>query len=174
MTMRFTSKAVLEQLHGFQRATVEHGFRRLYLDGDSTRRFLVADETGLGKTHVARGIIAKTIEHLQDDDAVKRIDIIYVCSNIDIADQNLRKLMVSTVRRKTPATRLTMLVAQPELLEPLPDDALGHHRKRRGLDVVGDRLHGQDLGEAALLARKRTEEPAQLLHGAEHLGLVHP
>jgi len=124
MTMRFTSKAVLEQLHGFQRATVEHGFRRLYLDGDSTRRFLVADETGLGKTHVARGIIAKTIEHLQDDDAVKRIDIIYVCSNIDIADQNLRKLMVSTVHRKTPATRLTMLVAQPELLEPLPDDAL--------------------------------------------------
>jgi hypothetical protein len=123
MTERFTAKKVLAQLHDFQRATVEHGFRRLYLDDDSTKRFLVADETGLGKTHVARGIIAKTIEYLQDNEAIKRIDVIYVCSNIDIADQNLRKLTVTGKHRATPATRLTMLVAQPDLLRPLSDDA---------------------------------------------------
>ena len=123
MTERFTAEKVLAQLHDFQRATVEHGFRRLYLDDDSTKRFLVADETGLGKTHVARGIIAKTIEYLQDNAAIKRIDVIYVCSNIDIADQNLRKLTVTGKHRATPATRLTMLVAQPDLLRPLSDDA---------------------------------------------------
>jgi len=123
MADRFTAGKVLEQLHDFQRATVEHGFRRLYLDEDSTRRFLVADETGLGKTHVARGIIAKTIEHLQDNDTIKRIDIIYVCSNADIADQNLGKLIVTGKHRATPATRLTMLVAQPDLLKPVADDA---------------------------------------------------
>jgi hypothetical protein len=123
MTERFSAEKVLAQLHDFQRATVEHGFRRLYLDNDSTKRFLVADETGLGKTHVARGIIAKTIEHLQDNEAIKRIDIIYVCSNVDIADQNLRKLTVTGKHRATPATRLTMLVAQPDLLKPISEDA---------------------------------------------------
>ena len=44
----------------------------------------MADETGLGKTHVAREVIAQTIEHLQETDHVKRIDIVYVCSNADI------------------------------------------------------------------------------------------
>ena len=43
-------------LSDFQRATARHAFRRLYIDPDSTRRFLVADETGLGKTHVAREV----------------------------------------------------------------------------------------------------------------------
>ena len=32
---------------------------------DRTRQFLVADEVGLGKTMVARGVIARTIELLQ-------------------------------------------------------------------------------------------------------------
>ncbi len=122
MAHRFSSNDVMKQLHDFQCATVEHAFHRLYLDDDSSRRFLVADETGLGKTHVARGIIAKTIEHLQDDDSVRRIDIVYVCSNIDIADQNLRKLTVTGTHRATPATRLTMLVGQPELFKPLSDE----------------------------------------------------
>ena len=33
-------------LSDFQRATAEYAFKRLYGDSDSTRRFLVADETG--------------------------------------------------------------------------------------------------------------------------------
>ena len=123
MAKRFTAAKVLSRLHDFQRETVEHGFRRLYLDEDSTKRFLVADETGLGKTHVAQGIIAKAIELLQHRDTVKRIDVIYVCSNKDIADQNLRKLTVTGTHRVTPSTRLTMLVAQPHLLTPLSEDA---------------------------------------------------
>ena len=64
---------------------------------DPTRRFLVADEVGLGKTLVARGVIAKTIDHLWD--TVPRIDVVYICSNAQIARQNLPKLRVGEVSR---------------------------------------------------------------------------
>jgi hypothetical protein len=58
---------------------------------------LIADEVGLGKTLVARGIIAKTLEHLQDE--VERIDVIYICSNAAIATQNINRLNVSDSER---------------------------------------------------------------------------
>jgi hypothetical protein len=118
MSASFDAAPVLARLFDFQRRTAEHAFNRLYLDRDSTRRYLVADETGLGKTHVARGVIAKTIQLLQHDDTLNRIDIVYVCSNADIADQNLRKLAVIGDHRSTPATRLTLLVRQHDLLKP--------------------------------------------------------
>lgn len=51
---------------------------------------MVADEVGLGKTLVARGVIAKAIDHLWE--TVPRIDIIYICSNSNIASQNISKL----------------------------------------------------------------------------------
>ena len=72
-------------LSDFQRATAQHAFQRLYRDQDSSRRFLVADETGLGKTHVAQEVIAQTLKHLEQVDHVRRMDIVYVCSNADIA-----------------------------------------------------------------------------------------
>lgn len=81
---------IFARLKDFQRATVDHAFRRLYLDKDRTRRFLVADEVGLGKTMVARGVMARVIEHLWD--TVDRINIVYVCSSSDIARQNVRRL----------------------------------------------------------------------------------
>lgn len=46
---------ILDSLKPFQRATVEHAFRRLWTDEDRVDRFLVADEVGLGKTLVAKG-----------------------------------------------------------------------------------------------------------------------
>jgi hypothetical protein len=95
-------------LKDFQRETVEYVFRRLYEDGaDSTSRFLVADEVGLGKTLVARGLIAKTIEHLEHD--VRRIDVVYVCSNSEIARQNIQRLNVTGKNDFVLASRITML-----------------------------------------------------------------
>lgn len=93
MKARFDLGHVERGLKDFQRDTVDYAFRRLYLDEDSTSRFLVADEVGLGKTLVARGLIARAIEHLQD--RVERIDIVYVCSNGDIARQNIARLNVT-------------------------------------------------------------------------------
>ncbi len=86
---------VLSGLKGFQRDTVEYAFERLYLASDSTHRFLVADEVGLGKTLVARGVIAKVLDHLWDGPSrVEQIDIVYVCSNLQIVSQNVRRLEI--------------------------------------------------------------------------------
>jgi len=101
--------AVLSSLKDFQRSTVHHAFRRLYKVKHSSNRFLVADEVGLGKTLVARGIIAKTIEHLQEEGIIDRIDIVYVCSNAAIAQQNVNRLNVTGQKDYALATRLTLL-----------------------------------------------------------------
>ena len=104
--------ASLQPLKPFQRRTVEHAFHRLFTAEDSTGRFLVADEVGLGKTLVARGIIARAIDHLWND--VKRIDIVYICSNGSIARANLPKLRVGSAEERSfaLATRLTMLATE--------------------------------------------------------------
>ena len=119
------AESIISPLKPFQRRTVDHAFHRLFEAHDSSSRFLVADEVGLGKTLVARGIIAKAVEHLWD--TTKRIDIIYICSNASIARTNLPKLQIGgSETRSLPATRLTMLATQ------LADTQL----RARGLNFV--------------------------------------
>lgn len=148
---RFSSEPALSGLKDFQRRTVEYVYKRLYGD-DSTSRFLVADEVGLGKTLVARGIIAKSIEHLQD--TVRRIDIVYICSNATIASQNIKRLKIrgldDYLRARgnktgaddsiTFATRLTYLPKQVKALNDnkvnfislTPTTTFDHMRSRGG------------------------------------------
>ncbi|ANG85314.1 hypothetical protein A8L33_07885 [Microbacterium aurantiacum] len=111
-------EAVMAGLKGFQRDAVDHVIDRFYGAGAAAAsgRFLVADETGLGKSIVARGVIARAIEHLQDVDHIDRIDIVYVCSNIDLATQNLRRLNVTGDRHIGMATRLTLLAKESRRL----------------------------------------------------------
>lgn len=113
-----STEEVLSDLKAFQRKTARYAFDRMYGD-DPTPRFLVADEVGLGKTLVARGVIAQMIdEHdaLGDD----RIDIVYICSNAAIAAQNLRKLNVVGDDAVTRADRLTMLTSELASLHRKP------------------------------------------------------
>ena len=148
---RFTAAPALAGLKDFQKNTVEYVFKRLYGD-NPTSRFLVADEVGLGKTLVARGIIAKTIEHLQD--SVGRIDIVYICSNATIASQNIKRLKMrgideylkalgnrtGTDERITFATRLTYLPKEVQSLNGnkvnfislTPNTTFDHTRSRGG------------------------------------------
>ena len=98
---------VLSRLKDFQLRTAEYVFRRFYQDPSTTDRFLVADEVGLGKTLVARGVIALAIEYLETLDL--RIDIVYICSNQSIASQNIHRLNVSGVQEFVKPTRLTLL-----------------------------------------------------------------
>lgn len=109
MAERFDPQPVLAGLKDFQRRTVDHVFRRLYEDDPPARRFLVADEVGLGKTVVARGVVARTVRHLQEHPDIQRIDVVYVCSNAAIAAQNLRKLNVLAGDAFSLASRLTLL-----------------------------------------------------------------
>jgi len=115
---RVDVESVLGSLKDFQRASVEYVFKRLYRDGK--RRFLVADEVGLGKTLVARGVIAKAIEHLKKQ-GVPRIDIVYICSNADIARQNVNRLNVTDRKDFSLASRITLL---PTQIQGLKDNDL--------------------------------------------------
>ena len=95
----------LSMLKDFQRATVER-IDALYWQGQ--KRVLVADEVGLGKTLIARGVIAKmaTLRYLEGDDLFK---VVYVCSNQNIARQNIRKLDIfKTGYDDISETRLSM------------------------------------------------------------------
>ena len=78
-------------LHGvkpFQRATIER-IDALFRNGQ--RRVLVADEVGLGKTIVARGVIAK-MARLRKEDGDDLFKVAYICANQNIIRQNLDKL----------------------------------------------------------------------------------
>jgi len=103
----FDANRVLQSLKDFQRQTVDYVFRRLYLDENRTRRFLIADEVGLGKTLVARGLIAKAVEHMAAD--VERIDVVYICSNGDIARQNINRLNIFENDGFVLSSRITLL-----------------------------------------------------------------
>jgi len=107
-TQKIDVAAAMSGLKDFQRRTVDYVFNRMYLDESPARRFLVADEVGLGKTMVARGIIAKVVERLQSQ-KIDRIDILYICSNATIAQQNLNRLNVTDQETSSFATRLTLL-----------------------------------------------------------------
>ena len=103
------SARVLEGLKEFQRRTAEYAFERLYLVPDSTRRFLIADEVGLGKTLVATGVVAQAIDHLVAL-GEKRIDIIYICSNLAIARQNIARIKRRlSIDAEPLAERITLL-----------------------------------------------------------------
>jgi len=105
---RLNSENVLRGLKDFQRKTVDYVFRRLYEDEMKAKRFLIADEVGLGKTLVARGLIARTIDLLTAK-KIQRIDVIYICSNADIARQNINRLNVTGGEDFEIASRITLL-----------------------------------------------------------------
>jgi hypothetical protein len=108
MTEPIDLDSELGRLKDFQLETVRYAFDQLFRDNEA-RRFLVADEVGLGKTLVARGLTALAVDHLQRGGKVGRIDIIYVCSNAEIARQNVRRLNVTGREEVALASRITLL-----------------------------------------------------------------
>nr|MDQ2643150.1 helicase [Myxococcota bacterium] len=132
------AQTALRQLKDFQRATVDHVCSRLF-DATGSRRFLVADEVGLGKTMIAKGVIARSIEQLREK--VDRLDVVYICSNGDIARQNLNRLAIKGAEW-IPGSRLTLLARQAAQFKAMNfvsftpgtsfdvDDGLGHADER--------------------------------------------
>jgi hypothetical protein len=120
--MSFAAAPYLDRLKPFQLATVEHIFDRLFANADPVDRYLVADEVGLGKTMVARGLIAKMIEHYAEIDPTRRIDVLYVCSNQAIAKQNFSKLAVVGNSQSAVTDRITKLpIHVRDLEQTLPE-----------------------------------------------------
>ena len=157
MTDRYDFDRVHAGLKDFQRDTVEYVFRRMYVDEPSTKRFLVADEVGLGKTLVARGLIARAIEHQWDD--IDRIDVVYICSNADIARQNIRRLNVTDQTEFAFAHRLTLMALEMKSLSKNKvnfvsftpgtsfdlKDAMGWSKERAMLFWLMQRVWGDDV-----------------------------
>lgn len=93
-----------QEAKDFQRATADrilHIYKNL-----GHRRVLLADEVGLGKTFVAKQVINLVREwHKQDKDDFFKV--VYICSNANIADQNIEKLGVEN-RMSISESRLSM------------------------------------------------------------------
>lgn len=87
----------------FQEAAVRHIVGR-FEDPAGSKRVLLADEVGLGKTVVARGVIEKLQERRR-----KPLTVIYLCSNAEIAEQNRTKLDPES---GTPVGRVTELALE--------------------------------------------------------------
>lgn len=93
-------------LERFQEETVAAAVTALTKDSGS-RRFLIADEVGLGKTVSAKAIAAK----LQDRRGAP-LNIVYLCPNLDIAAQNLRKLQSLAPEWEMPEDRLSLVLQE--------------------------------------------------------------
>jgi hypothetical protein len=104
----YDAAKTMSQLKDFQRDTADWVFKRLFDEENPTNRFLVADEVGLGKTIVAKGVVAQVLQHLHGV-GDKRHDIVYICSNSSIARQNIKKLVPRDVEPLDNVERLTML-----------------------------------------------------------------
>jgi hypothetical protein len=91
----------LAGLKDFQRASVERVIENFFTEGNS-ERILVADEVGLGKTIVAKGVIAemlrrRIIQSLASDGSGRTqqpFRVTYICSNLALANENRKKLAV--------------------------------------------------------------------------------
>ncbi len=84
--------AALAGLKDFQRATVDTVYQRLFVADQKS--MLVADEVGLGKTIVAKGIIAMALRERLKKGINTPFKVTYVCSNQIIADENVAKLNI--------------------------------------------------------------------------------
>ena len=76
------------RLAEFQRRTVQVALERLEATGP--RRFLVADEVGLGKTIIARAVA----EGLRE--SRRRLNVMYLCPSLEIVGQNRLKFVSLT------------------------------------------------------------------------------
>lgn len=88
----------------FQEATAQ---RILHMFKDiGKRRILLADEVGLGKIMVARRVI-ELVKKWHEEQKDNFFKVVYICSNINIADQNIAKLGVDN-KMNVSESRLSM------------------------------------------------------------------
>jgi hypothetical protein len=90
----------------FQKCTIDWCHSQLYgRNHNGTKRFLVADEVGLGKTMIAQGLINKLLER-----SASR-SFVYVCSSLDIINQNRTKLDPTASESSYQQSRITLIRA---------------------------------------------------------------
>ena len=96
------------ELKDFQQKSVDYIYSRL--KEKDCQRFLCADEVGLGKTIIAKGVIDRFKEARGGN-----LKVFYICSSQYLARQNLEKLHPDS--QKKSISRLTELILYPDLIE---------------------------------------------------------
>lgn len=91
------------QLAQFQEAAVRRIVAQLR-NRSGSRRMLLADEVGLGKTLVAQGVIQSLLKGRR-----RPLTVVYLCSNAEIAEQNRTKLDPNS---RKPIGRVTELAVK--------------------------------------------------------------
>ena len=111
--------ATLIKLKDFQLATVNYTIEQFFVL--NRNKMLIADEVGLGKTIVSRGIVAKMFERHHKQRPEEPFNVIYICSNQAIAKQNIDKLNFlqgeaarNIVDYNSDDDRITALAYQPK------------------------------------------------------------
>lgn len=104
----------LRLLKDFQRATADVVYDRLFVRGQS--RILVADEVGLGKTIVAKGVIARRLKDRLENGDASPLRVTYICSNQIIGQENIKKLDLYPQHQSLDRTldRLAFLALKPQ------------------------------------------------------------
>jgi hypothetical protein len=137
----------ISEAKGFQLATAKAALVRLRNE-EGPKRFLVADEVGLGKTVVARTIISELMKGRRSP-----LVVFYICSNLNIANQNRRKLLelldtdADQKKASAKADRLSLAASpsnQPtheryHLYTLTPDTSIPLYRGRGGTGKVDER-----------------------------------
>jgi len=135
--------------------TVDYVFEQLYVQGQ--KRMLIADEVGLGKTIVAKGLIAKAFEQYMHNGGPTKenptFNVVYICSNLTLADSNIKKLNFMGDKQYVEDTinRLTYLSYKPRRNQPflkstpLPPEHLSMRK------AIRERLMKEQLCSACLL-----------------------
>ena len=102
----------------FQQATANRIYELMH---GGQRRVLLADEVGLGKTIVAREVIRLVKEwHRKDGDDFFKV--VYICSNANIANQNIKKLGIDR-KMSFSESRLSMQHLQIEKIRKELEDS---------------------------------------------------
>lgn len=113
-------KRTMNMLKDFQAETVK---RVDYLFRNNQNHVLVADEVGMGKTLIGRGVIVKTARQ-KIEEKCDLCKVVYICSNQNIANQNIRKLDITgrNIVESVSDTRLSM--QHLKIMEQASDEAV--------------------------------------------------
>ena len=111
MSNMIDTQPIYDSLKDFQKDTVCFAYKKL----QENYRYLIADEVGLGKTMIAKGIIAKIFDELKDNQ--KKIEIVYITSNQSIASQNIETLKIGNA--ETTSHRLTLHASMPKIIQKI-------------------------------------------------------
>jgi hypothetical protein len=96
-----------KQLKKFQSASVDYVMEQFY--EKNRNKVLIADEVGLGKTIIAKGVIAKSVDK---ERKANPFHVVYICSNQVLAHQNISKLNPFG-NSEHPLSRLIFLAFNP-------------------------------------------------------------